>query len=132
MDASPSASDKIGLWHCLSQGQGGLRSWKKGLCQLLVFVLIKIKFNSVPLILVNLGGIFSRYIKNRIVNISQYFLPAAAQTDLGWTPGFTTYQLGDWGKLFYFSLPQVLLFYAMRTNHLIGLSRGLHEIIVSI
>lgn len=51
----------------------------------------------------NLGEIFSCCIKNRPVNILQYFLPAAAQADLGWTPGFATYQLGDWGKLLYFS-----------------------------
>lgn len=72
VDTNPSASAKI-AWVRDTAGPGAR---KKGFARLLVFVLIKL--NSVPIMLANLGESFSCCIKNRTVNISQYFLPAAA------------------------------------------------------
>lgn len=72
MDASPSASAKI-AW-VRDTAEPGAR--KRGFARLLVSVLIKL--NSVPIMLANLGESFSCCIKNRTVNISQYFLLAAA------------------------------------------------------
>lgn len=72
MDVSSLASAKM-AWVRDTAGPGAR---KKGL---LVFVLVKLKLNSVPIMLANLGEGFSCCIKNRTVNIPQYFLPVAAE-----------------------------------------------------
>lgn len=65
----------------LLQPRGDSTAWsrrkgarKKGSASLL-FLLKKLKLNSVPVMLANLREIFSYCIENRMVNILQYSLP---------------------------------------------------------